>query len=110
MTLYRGVAAAQQGETTDTSSTSEQKPVSFGSVASKVTAPATKEKSIPSSSSVHGCHFCGHQEGGSCCSMCNKTACSQHIRVKIDQKAQQALPICRSCSFLDEATRLAGLE
>eukprot|EP00971_Amphidinium_carterae_P187980 3731213-Amphidinium_carterae.1 len=35
MTLYRGVAAARQGETTDTSSTSEQKPVSFGSVAPK---------------------------------------------------------------------------
>eukprot|EP00971_Amphidinium_carterae_P344371 6484731-Amphidinium_carterae.1 len=110
MTLYRGVTAARQGETTDTSSTSEQKPVSFGSVVSKVTAPATEEKSIPSTSAVHGCHLCGHQEGGSCCSMCNKTACSQHIRVKIDQKAQQALPICRSCSFLDEATRLAGLE
>eukprot|EP00971_Amphidinium_carterae_P150078 2974988-Amphidinium_carterae.1 len=59
---------------------------------------------------MHGCHLCGHQEGRSCCSMCNKIACSQHIRVKIDQKAQKALPVCRSCSFLDEATRLAGLE
>eukprot|EP00971_Amphidinium_carterae_P300475 5969978-Amphidinium_carterae.1 len=109
MTLYRGVAAARQGETTDTSSTSEQKPVSFVSVVSTVTAPAAEEKSTPSPPFVHGCHLCGQQEGGSCCSMCHKTACSQHIRVKIDQKAQQALPICRSCSFLDETTRLAGL-
>eukprot|EP00971_Amphidinium_carterae_P176858 3506939-Amphidinium_carterae.1 len=48
MTLYRGGAAARQGETTDTSSTSEQKPVSFGSAVSRVTTPAAEEKSTPS--------------------------------------------------------------
>eukprot|EP00971_Amphidinium_carterae_P347227 6489124-Amphidinium_carterae.1 len=108
MTLYRGVAAARQVETTETSSTSGQQPVSFGSVVSKVTAPKTEEEvevgtrggpsaHVPtahtSSTHVnHGCHLCGQPEGGSCCSTCHKIACSQHIRVKIDQKAQKALP------------------
>eukprot|EP00971_Amphidinium_carterae_P148525 2944632-Amphidinium_carterae.1 len=29
----------------------------------------------------------------------------QHIRVKIDQEQQKALPVCRSCSFMDESSR-----
>eukprot|EP00971_Amphidinium_carterae_P093306 1846234-Amphidinium_carterae.1 len=110
MTLYRGLAAARQVETTETSSTSEQKPVSFGGVVSKVTAPRTEDKPTSSTPSMDGCHLCGHQEGGTCCSTCHKIACSQHIRVRIDQKTQKALPVCRSGSFLDESTRLAGLE
>eukprot|EP00971_Amphidinium_carterae_P036987 726843-Amphidinium_carterae.2 len=85
MTLYRGVAAARQVETTETSSTSEQKPVSFGSVVSKVTAPQTEVRSTSSIPSTDGCHLCGHQEGGTCCSTCHKIACSQHIRVRVHQ-------------------------
>eukprot|EP00971_Amphidinium_carterae_P309293 6146464-Amphidinium_carterae.1 len=68
MTLYRGVAAARQGETTDTTSTSERKPVSFGSVMSKVTAPATEATPTSLPPFMQGCHLCGSQEGGSCCS------------------------------------------
>eukprot|EP00971_Amphidinium_carterae_P291289 5783365-Amphidinium_carterae.1 len=96
MTLYRGVKAARRGETTDTSSTSERKPVSFGNTVAKVTAPVPEANKTPPLSVIAGCHLCGQQEGGSCCSVCCKTVCSQHVRVKIDQKAQQALPICRS--------------
>eukprot|EP00971_Amphidinium_carterae_P092434 1830052-Amphidinium_carterae.2 len=80
---------ARQVGTTETSSTSEQKPVSFGTVVSKVAAPHSEEKG---------------SEG------VLKLACSQHVGVRIDQQNQKALPVCRSCSLLDESSRLAGLE
>eukprot|EP00971_Amphidinium_carterae_P099074 1959167-Amphidinium_carterae.2 len=55
-------------------------------------------------------HMCGESRGSTCCSNCGKLACSQHIRVKVDQQQQKALPVCRSCPLMDESSRHSGLE
>eukprot|EP00971_Amphidinium_carterae_P208939 4145054-Amphidinium_carterae.6 len=106
-------------DTTDTSSTSGQKPVSFVPAVSSLETQESENKGSEEVLSPldplgkllrEGCYLCGESKGGTTCSICEKLACSQHIRVRIDQQQQKALPVCRSCSLLDESSRHTGLE
>eukprot|EP00971_Amphidinium_carterae_P304930 6059614-Amphidinium_carterae.1 len=112
------VPVIKRPETSDT--TSDQKPptVSFGALSSssrtqETITPSGDEVNIRYASEIEGekgCYLCGQEEGSSRCYMCENIACCQHLRVKIDQKTQQATPICRSCSLTDETSRKAGLD
>eukprot|EP00971_Amphidinium_carterae_P297008 5900456-Amphidinium_carterae.1 len=112
------VPVSRNPEVSDT--TSDQKPstVSFGAVSSssrkpEESTPIREEVEIKYASEIKkgkGSYLCGQEEGGSRCHMCKNVACCLHLRVKIDQKTNQALPICRSCSLTDETSRKVGLE
>eukprot|EP00971_Amphidinium_carterae_P221446 4396141-Amphidinium_carterae.1 len=112
------VPVTQRPGTSET--TSDQKPstVSFGAVsyssqAQETGVPSGEEVNIKHASEMKeekGCYLCGQNEGSSRCYLCKNIACCQHLRVKIDQKTNQATPICRSCSLTDETSRKAGLE
>eukprot|EP00971_Amphidinium_carterae_P075774 1497311-Amphidinium_carterae.1 len=112
------VPVTKRPETSDT--TSDQKPstVSFGAVSyssqkQEESTPIGDEVNIKHASEIkegRGCYLCGEGEGSSRCYLCKNIACCQHLRVKIDQKTKQAMPICRSCSLTDETSRKVGLE
>eukprot|EP00971_Amphidinium_carterae_P129333 2561636-Amphidinium_carterae.1 len=105
-------------DTTETITTSDQKTFSLGPAVSSF--EVRQKNSGPEEvlspleplekTSTEGCYLCGDCQGGTSCSTCGKLACSQHIRVKIDQQKQKALPVCRSCSLMDEYSRHTGLE
>eukprot|EP00971_Amphidinium_carterae_P173362 3436633-Amphidinium_carterae.1 len=105
-------------DSTVTTTVTDQKTFSLGPAVSSVDTQkdggGPKEVLSPSdplvTTSTEGCYLCGDCQGGTDCSMCGKRACSQHIRVKVDQQKQKALPVCRSCSFVDASSRHTGLQ
>eukprot|EP00971_Amphidinium_carterae_P257092 5104009-Amphidinium_carterae.1 len=106
-------------DTTETTTASDQKTFSLGPAVSSFevrqkNSDGPKEVLAPLETlerpSIEGCYLCGDSKGGTSCSTCGKLACSQHIRVKIDQQKQKALPVCRSCSLMDESSRHTGLD
>eukprot|EP00971_Amphidinium_carterae_P248353 4930433-Amphidinium_carterae.1 len=120
MELFPGMKLqSRPADTTETTSASDQKTFSLGPAVSSFevqqkNSEGPKEVLSPleplERPSIEGCYLCGDCKGGTSCSTCGKLACSQHIRVKIDQQKQKALPVCRSCSLMDESSRHTGLE
>eukprot|EP00971_Amphidinium_carterae_P264139 5240033-Amphidinium_carterae.1 len=96
------VPVSRKPEVSDTTSSQMPSTVSFGAVSSGSKRPEEstliqEEREIkyaPNNKNGHGCYLCGQEEGSSRCHMCKKIACCLHLRVKIDQKTNQAMPIC----------------